>query len=99
MLTMHIEEEKQEQNTRKLVKQWNLYKKHLALQMKIHSGNFNKKLKNKLKEQKTKSKDGDLVETENGVTEIYTILQGYLKHINGINSARTNGRRLCKQAI
>ena len=36
MLTRQIEEEKQEQNTQKLVK---LYKKYLALQMIIHSGN------------------------------------------------------------
>ena len=47
MLTMHIEEEKLEQNTRKLVK---------------------------LEEQKTamKNKDGELVETEKEVKEVYT---------------------------
>ena len=43
--------------------------------MKIHSGNFNKKKqKNKLEEQKTamKNKDGELVETEKEVKEVYT---------------------------
>ena len=43
--------------------------------MKIHSGNFNKKKqKNKLKEQKTamKNKDGELVETEKEMKEVYT---------------------------
>ena len=74
MLTRHIEEEKLEQNIRKLVKTVESLQKAPG----IISGNtfwkFQPKQKNKLKEQKTamKNKDGELVKTEKEVKEVYT---------------------------
>ena len=67
MLTRHIEEEKLEQNTRKLVKTPGIISENPIWK-------FQQKQKNKLKEQKTamKNKDGELVETEKEVKEVYT---------------------------
>ena len=76
MLTRHIEEEKLEQNTRKLVKTVEALQKAPGI---ISENTFWKfqqqKQKNKLKEQKTamKNKDGELVETEKEVKEVYTL--------------------------
>ena len=71
MLTRHIEEEKLEQNTRKLVKTVESIQKAPGIISENTFWKFQQKQKNKLKEQKTaiKNKDGELVETEK---EVYT---------------------------
>ena len=74
MLTMHIEEEKLEQNTRKLVKTVDSLQKAPGITSENTFWKFQQKQKKKLEEQKTavKYKDGDLVETEKEVKEVYT---------------------------
>ena len=74
MLTRHIEEEKLEQNIRKLVKTVESLQKAPGIISENTFWKFQQKQKNKLKEQKTamKNKDGELVETEKEVKEVYT---------------------------
>ena len=100
MLTM---QKKIELNTQKLVKTVESLQKAPALQVKIHCGNkTTKKQKNKLKEQKTamKNKDGELVETEKEVKEVYTEFYNDLLGTSVASTQnKTNDRRLCKQAI
>ena len=74
MLTRHIEEEKLEQNTRKLVKTVESLQKAPGIISENTFWKFQQKQKNKLKEQKTamKNKDGELVETEKELKEVYT---------------------------
>ena len=74
MLTRHIEEEKLEQNTRKLVKTVESLQKAPGIISENTFWKFQQKQKNKLEEQKTamKNKDGELVETEKEVKEVYT---------------------------
>ena len=69
MLTIHIEEEKLKQNTRKLVKTVESLQKAPGI---ISENTFWKF--QKIEEQKTamKNKDGELVETEKEVKEVYT---------------------------
>ena len=74
MLTRHIEEEKLEQNTRKLVKTVESLQKAPGIISENTFWKFQQKHKNKLEELKTamKNKDGELVETEKEVKEVYT---------------------------
>ena len=74
MLTRHIEEEKLEQNTRKLVKTVESLQKAPGIINENTFWKFQQKQKNKLEEQKTamKNKDGELVETEKEVKDVYT---------------------------
>ena len=74
MLTRYIEEEKLEQNTRKLVKTVESLQKAPGIISENTFWKFQQKQKNKLEEQKTamKNKDGELVETEKEVKEVYT---------------------------
>ena len=74
MLTRHIEEETLEQNTRKLVKTVESLQKAPDIISENTLWKFQQKQKNKLEEQKTamKNKDGELVETEKEVKEVYT---------------------------
>ena len=74
MLTRNIEEEKQVQNTRKLVKTVESLQKAPGTTNENTFWIFQLKQKKELEEQKTamKNKDGDLVETEREVKEVYT---------------------------
>ena len=74
MLTRHIEEETLQQNTRKLVKTVESLLKVPGIINENTFWKFQQKQENKLKEQKTamKNKDGELVETEKAVKEVYT---------------------------
>ena len=74
MLTRLIEEEKLEQNTRNLVKIVDSLQKAPDIISENTFWKFQQKQKNKLKEQNTamKNKDGERVETEKEVKEVYT---------------------------
>ena len=74
MLTMHIEEEKLEQKPRKLVKTVESLQNALGIISENTFWKFQQKQKKKLEVQKTamKNKDGELVETEKEVKDIYT---------------------------
>ena len=99
MLTRHIEEEKLEQNTRKLVKTVESLQKAPGI---IRENTFwkfqQKKQKNKLKEQKTamKNKDGELVETEKEVKEVYTY---FYKDILSTSVASTQKEQLAEDNV
>ena len=71
MLTRHIEEDKQEQNTRTLLKTVESLQKAPSI---TSENTFCKFQQKKLEEQRTamKNKDGDQVETEKEVKEGYT---------------------------
>ena len=98
MLTRHIEEEKLEQNTRKLVKTVESLQKAPGIISENTFWKFQQKQKNKLEEQKTamKNKDGELVETEKEVKEVYT---EFYKDLLSTSVASTQKEQLAEDNV
>ena len=98
MLTRHIEEEKLEHNTRKLVKTVESLQKAPGIISENTFCKFQQKQKNKLKEQKTamKNKDGELVETEKEVKEVYT---EFYKDLLSTSVASTQKEQLAEDNV
>ena len=98
MLTRHIEEEKLEQNTRKLVKTVESLQKAPGIISENTFWKFQQKQKNKLEEQKTamKNKDGELVETEKEVKEVYT---EFYKDLLSTSVASTQKEKLVEDNV
>ena len=98
MLPRHIEEEKLEQNTRKLVKTVESLQKAPGIISENTFWKFQQKQKNKLEEQKTamKNKDGELVETEKEVKEVYT---EFYKDLLSTSVASTQKEKLVEDNV
>ena len=98
MLTRHIEEEKLEQNTRKLMKTVESLQNAPGNISENTFWKFHQKQKNKLKEQKIamQNKDGELVETEKEVKEVYT---QFYKDLLSTSVASTQKEQLAEDNV